>query len=211
MPVENIYRFTIQGLAEQAFPGTNTSSTADLSLYFSPPWMFADPLPLLPLSSDLLNVLDQAGLAQRASSQRVTKPFLRFSKFSTVSTLMSYSEDQLQKGVCLALCRVLIVRIKNIPGFIEDADLVTAMQQGYDAVYSTLRYHCLLVAASLFNVDLFIARNMLCCSQISSYQSSSFMPTSPVCAILRLFRLLNNKANNLHFPLIYTAHWKRII
>lgn len=155
MPVDNVYRFATHGLREQHTPLTvartstsNDSVEADnlIRPYFTTPWIFANGTePLVPLEPALRNMLQtHAGHAWHTIQSMPTqsqyhRPILRFSKYSTLTTLLSYSEEQLHSGICLALCRVLMMRIKTVTHFIEDQDILSAMQQGYDAVYSSLR------------------------------------------------------------------------
>ena len=106
---------------------------------FLTPWIFADKAPLRPLNEELQDVHNIAGaaakLALRSSSE---KPIMRFSKYSTISTIASYSKKQLEKGVLLSLCRVLIVKQQTINKYIEDSDIISAVEQGYDTLYSSL-------------------------------------------------------------------------
>lgn len=73
--------------------------------------------------------------------------------------MMSYSEPQLQQGLCLALCRVMIVRVKTINTFIEDLDISAAFQQGYDAIYSSLSEEYALLQPQYVLPEFFIHAN----------------------------------------------------
>eukprot|EP01037_Dinobryon_pediforme_P043856 gene43856-55204_t len=143
MPIDQLYRFAVHGLREQALPAKIPDYGADPALKecFRTPWIFCNKeQPLAPIPSELRTTLHEAGFASRClrAATASTRPVLRFSKYSTLSTMMSYSEPQLQQGLCLALCRVMIVRVKTINTFIEDLDISAAFQQGYDAIYSSL-------------------------------------------------------------------------
>jgi hypothetical protein len=157
MPIQNIYRFSVFGLQEQLLPSPNPSSLKQreeqlqeqqhiLQEYFSIPWFLSNKTPLAPIPLNVATFFKEHGSAlqtilQHQQSPLLSKPLLRFSKYSTVSTLLHFNDQQLQSGLSLALCRVLIVRLKTITNkFIEDIDIQQAIQQGYDAIYSSLRY-----------------------------------------------------------------------
>eukprot|EP01039_Chlorochromonas_danica_P012259 gene12259-13968_t len=128
MPIDQLYRFAVHGLREQALPAKIPDYGADPALKecFRTPWIFCNKeQPLAPIPSELRTTLHEAGFASRClrAATASTRPVLRFSKYSTLSTMMSYSEPQLQQGLCLALCRVMIVRVKTINTFIEDLDI----------------------------------------------------------------------------------------
>lgn len=161
MPIENIYRFAVYGLREQFLPipansphkspknqrkgasqGNENMTEDDAAVrdYFNTPWIFCnDDNPLVTLPSNLQRTLQQAGHAWKTIQKSVARPVLRFSKYSTISTMTSYPESQTQSGICLALCRVLMVRIKTINTYVDDLDITASLQQGYDAIYSSLR------------------------------------------------------------------------
>lgn len=185
MPIDSIYRFTAYGLREQALPEIVPDYPADPAIRdcFRTPWIFCNQdTPLAPIPSELRQALHNAGLATRniqaAPSQR---PVLRFSKYSTLSTMLSYSEPQLRQGLCLALCRVLIVRVKTIPTFIEDFDISSAFQQGYDAVYSSLSEEYALLQPQYVLPEFFIHADFTSLQNralTGAYASST--PASPI-------------------------------
>lgn len=56
-----------------------------------------------------------------------------------ISLMNEYTSEQLENGVFLALCRVLIVKQKNIQTMISDTDILEAVEQGYDAIFSSMK------------------------------------------------------------------------
>lgn len=136
LPSENIYGFSVYGTMEQSLPTeSKINFTKDTSI-FSPPWLFTDKTPLVPLPDELAQVHSISGAAQKLSCRNIQKPFVRFSKYSSISSLTSYNDQQHEKGVFLALCRVLINKQISIEGIIEDRDIVEASMNGYDAIFS---------------------------------------------------------------------------
>lgn len=110
-------------------------------------WLFAQqPEPLRPLAPDYLTLYQQSyryaeGMARleappSSPHAALPKQRFRFSKYSMISSMNEYSSEQLENGVFLALCRVLIVKQKTVQTIISDADIVEAMEQGYDAIFS---------------------------------------------------------------------------
>ena len=134
-----MYGFSVFGTNEQHLPVPVQDNLEKAGSVFSTPWIFADSDPLRPLSEELQDVHNIAGAAAKLALRPAEKPHVRFSKFSTISSVANYSEKQLEKGVLLALCRVLIVKQHTISKFIEDKDIVEAAAQGYDAVFSSLK------------------------------------------------------------------------
>lgn len=132
----------MHGLAEQQLPGDlcdRLLSEHRQRNALSASWLFARGEPLRPLPEDLQDVHNIAGAAQKLSSREVGKPVIRFSRFSTVSSVAHFSEKQMEKGVLLALCRVLIVKLKTVSGFIEKSHIVEAAANGFDAIMSSLK------------------------------------------------------------------------
>jgi hypothetical protein len=142
LPAESVYSFAVHGIVDQQVPivvQQDALSEHKLSDALSASWLFANESPLLPLSEELQNVHNIAGAAQKLTNRDTEKPHIRFSRFSTISSVAHYSEKQLEKGVLLALCRVLIVKQKTVPGFVEESNILDAYSNGYDAIMSSLK------------------------------------------------------------------------
>ncbi len=147
-PMDYIYNFSVYGFQEQAFPfakqmnplGPSPLQKQDI---FSVHWLFANRSPLLPLSPELQLLQQNAGeIASKLSDfslSNLSLPTLRFSKYSLISTMNSFSDEQLESGLCLSLCRVLIIKQKTIHQHITDQDIIEASQQQYDALFSSKR------------------------------------------------------------------------
>lgn len=125
------------GIAEQALPDRLHDKAEKDKSIFTTPWVFASSQPLRPLSEELQDVHNIAGAAKKLALRPHERPVIRFSKFSTISSIANYSSKQLEKGVLLALCRVLIVKQQTITTAIEDQDILEAANLGYDALYSS--------------------------------------------------------------------------
>lgn len=141
LPAEAVYSFAVHGIADQQVPSIiqehlSKQKSPDV---LSASWLFANEDPLLPLSEDLQNVHNIAGAANKLTNRGADKPHIRFSRFSTISSVAHYNEKQLEKGILLALCRVLIVKQKTVNGFVEDSNILDAHANGYDAIMSTLK------------------------------------------------------------------------
>lgn len=61
----------------------------------------------------------------------------RFSRYSTISNLHSFSRAALEGGVFLALCRVLVVKQLTVEGAIGDVEILSGLQQGCDCIYTS--------------------------------------------------------------------------
>lgn len=138
-PAEHVFSFAVHGLYVQSLPNGANHSLEAQDRIFGTPWVFANPTPLLPLSEELASTYSITGTASKLAKRFGSGPLLRFCKLSTISSVAMFSEEVREKGVFLSLCRVLIDRPKTIAGHIEDVDIVDAMREGYDAVYSSLR------------------------------------------------------------------------
>ena len=77
--------------------------------------------------------IDASGLS---SGSTTPSPLLRFSRCSTPSDLAGFSRADLGEGVFLALCRVLVTRLRTVSGPITSIDVEDALKLRYDAVYS---------------------------------------------------------------------------
>ena len=122
---------------------------------FSTAWFHAEPPAGVAVSlrqnTAVANALRVAGTAAKLAVQRVApinssstpKPsksaphIYRFSRYSTISNLRGLGREALEGGVFLALCRVLVVQQHTVAGAIQDADILTGLQQGCDCIYSS--------------------------------------------------------------------------
>jgi hypothetical protein len=154
-PGEFAYPFSVSGIKDQQlfaspqkqsafsqFRSFSNSSQPTEQQIFSSYWLFANSNPLLPLPEELLAIQKRASqyakkLATINSSS--AKPIYRFSKYSMISTLNSYSAEQLENGVMLALCRVLIIKLKTVSAMITDEDIEDALAHGCDAIFSNFK------------------------------------------------------------------------
>lgn len=118
---------------------------------FQAHWLFAQqPEPLRPLATDYIPLYQQSyRYAERTANidsvpsgsckSSCQNQRFRFSKYSMISLMNEYTSEQLENGVFLALCRVLIVKQKNIQTMISDTDILEAVEQGYDAIFSSMK------------------------------------------------------------------------
>lgn len=81
--------------------------------------------------------LNSAAPSGASKASRSAPHVFRFSRYSTISNLQDLSGETLQGGVFLALCRVLVVQQLTVANPIVDADIMAALQQGCDCIYST--------------------------------------------------------------------------
>lgn len=157
-PSEYLYNFSVFGIKHQHFPehmGSSRPPKSPLAQYidpeqlfpmtpqeiFRPFWLFANqPEPLFPLSPEYVDLYQRSNhFAEKLASPSTSLPRLklRFSKYSMISSINDYSSSQLENGIFLALCRVLIIKQKTITNAITDAEVTEAMLQGYDALFSS--------------------------------------------------------------------------
>ena len=85
--------------------------------------------------SKLQQVFDTA--VKLATKKKKPPLELRFSRYSSISNIKEFSQDDLEGGVFLALCRVLILNQKTVEGEITAADVDDAMRLHFDAIYSS--------------------------------------------------------------------------
>lgn len=76
--------------------------------------------------------------AQIESSESAPAYFL-FNKQSTPTLLQSMSAEDLSRGCFLALCRVIVHKVRTIATDFTKDELMDAKRVGYDAVYSLKR------------------------------------------------------------------------
>eukprot|EP01039_Chlorochromonas_danica_P005261 gene5261-5795_t len=144
LSAEEVGSFAVHGLAawrkeEVQANGRAFSSSLPTDSLLSLPWVFLSPTPLLPLRADLQAAYSNAGTAARIAAERPCKlERWRFSRFSSLSDLIHQSEESLQKGVFLCLCRVLLVRQKTLAAGerLSERAALQAASEGYDSLYS---------------------------------------------------------------------------
>lgn len=137
LSAEHIFAFSVHGLAVQWLPNGNIHSIDANKHVFGAPWVFASASPLVPLNPELLAAHSISGAAAKLSRRRSGGPMLRFGRFSSISTITACTEEEREHGLFLSLCRVLVNKQKVVTGFIEESDILEALEQGYDAVFST--------------------------------------------------------------------------
>jgi hypothetical protein len=161
-PSEYLSHFSVYGIKDQLLSSKHpTLRSSALSQFvdsssrtvlkekeiFQSSWLFAkgagSTSSLLPLSLDYLQIHQQSGQYARNHSnlekQRLKRPIFRFSKYSLLSSLNSYTNEQIENGIFLSLCRVLIIKQKNISSLISEQEIEEAVSQGYDALFSTIK------------------------------------------------------------------------
>lgn len=153
------YSFSVFGLYAQVLPGkpaTNLHSIADD--LFSTAWFHAEPPNGLPVNTEVLNTLKVAGSASRLCVQRPKKKPepLWFSRYSNLTSLDYFKDDELNNGVFLALCRALIVQQKTIAKKIDSDDIVVAMQENYDCLFSSVTEEYILLQPKYVLPEFFI-------------------------------------------------------
>lgn len=153
---ESFYNFSVFGLHAQALPGRSPDDLSKLAdNWLGTVWFHAEPPPGVPVTPEAAYVLKSAGTAAKLSQHRsrqlsprsgadariyaASPHILHFSRYSTISDIARFTEEQLNEGIFLSLCRVLVVKQKTIAKDIEDADIIEAVQEQYDCLYSTLR------------------------------------------------------------------------
>lgn len=148
------YRLACFGLFSQTLPTapgrkkSDASSAAPQTVQeiaselFSTAWFCSTPPLGVALSPAMAHVNKVSGTALRLatapSAEDGTEDVVRFSRYSTISRLRDFSEAELEQGVFLSLCRVLIVHQRTVDTPIAQADIVEAMALNYDALYSSV-------------------------------------------------------------------------
>jgi hypothetical protein len=79
------------------------------------------------------------GYAYHLATKKIKKFQLRFSRFSTITNMKKFTKNQIEKGVFIALCRVLIINQKIINVPINDIDIIDAANNNFDCLYSTVK------------------------------------------------------------------------
>eukprot|EP01038_Epipyxis_sp_PR26KG_P010789 gene10789-14486_t len=142
IPTRFFYNFSVFGLYAQHLNGVADCMLDQLSPnLFHKPWFYYELPDHLSFNvhqyKEISQLLSVAGSASRLATQRDGYLNLRFSRYSTISTLKDYSAEDIQSGVCLALCRVLISKQMTIQKPIDDEDIIQALSLNYDTLYST--------------------------------------------------------------------------
>jgi len=86
---------------------------------------------------DKNSVLIEEGKGKRLVEDQVGFAAVRFSKCSTPANLRDLDETELEQGIHIALCRVVLSRVHNVSGAIAASDLEFAKSLGCDGVHST--------------------------------------------------------------------------
>ena len=154
IPKDLLFSFCTYGLHIQQVPAVHDQLIPDdLNSIFQLPWFCAKPPSYLKMDSKLLSFstfLDKNinsskkrndstpnSMTGRLASKRVTDFRLRFSRHSTPKGIGSCSKEELEEGIFISLCRVLLYRVSTINDDIDDNDIEAALKHGCDAVYST--------------------------------------------------------------------------
>lgn len=76
-----------------------------------------------------------------SSNQHVHRTnIIKFSRYSTMSALESFNKEDIDNGIFLGLCRVLVVNQHTVAtDIISDMDISEAIQKGCDCIYSSSR------------------------------------------------------------------------
>lgn len=153
--------FSVFGLSSQKLPVDNYSDIKSLgSQYFRKPWFYYSPKHLqenndtengtragiytpratnnIHNQQEINNLTKVQGTAAKLSMKKHNDLILRFSRHSASENLYKYSDSDLETGVILALCRVLIVNQMTISETITDEHIIQAYEKNCDALYSTL-------------------------------------------------------------------------
>lgn len=145
LSIEQFYKFVAFGLNAQTLPYTTTNNLKSLAGdVFSTAWFCSAPPLGLPVNKEVARLQKVVGTAAKlctapaVQQADVSKGLIRFSRYSTLSILQEFSQDDIERGVFLSLCRVLIVHQKTIPTAIQTSDIMEATSLNYDALYSTL-------------------------------------------------------------------------
>lgn len=137
--VETFFNFSVYGLYSQSLISKSTHDLQSLAReVFSPVWYAGEAAQGVPMNRDTSYLAKVSGFAAKRSTLFDKPIALRFSRFSSVSQIKEYDPEELQNGVFLSLCRVLILHQRSVVGPITDTDIQEALAMNYDSVYSTL-------------------------------------------------------------------------
>lgn len=155
IPKDLLFSFCTYGLNIQQVPGPHDQPIPDdLNNIFQLPWFCARPPSHLKLDAKFLscnmffdkntnNISKKRkdttpnSMTRHLASKRASDFRLRFSRHSTPKGIGACSKDELEEGIFISLCRVLLYRVSTINDDIDDSDIEAALKHGCDAVYST--------------------------------------------------------------------------
>lgn len=93
----------------------------------------------------LINTMKVVGTASKLALSSLNQHIhrtniIKFSRYSTMSTLESFTKKDIDNGIFLGLCRVLVVNQYTVTtDIISDVDISIAIQKGCDCIYSSSR------------------------------------------------------------------------
>ncbi|KAJ1435239.1 hypothetical protein B484DRAFT_428922 [Ochromonadaceae sp. CCMP2298] len=143
---EFFYGFSVFGLYAQSLPEAPADTESLSAELFRTAWFHSEPPAGFPVLREVMQTLQVAGTASRLAAKAVRQkvdgkvPGVRFSRYSTISSMAGMGQADLEGGVFLSLCRVLVTQQHTVEGDIRTADIAEALRQGCDCVYSSLTY-----------------------------------------------------------------------
>lgn len=87
------------------------------------------------LAKEGLQFMQQSGACINVANKKLS--LFPFGRLCTLSCLHMLSKKQLAEGVFIALCRVLVSRIRTLNTVISADDVEDAIKAGFDSIYST--------------------------------------------------------------------------
>eukprot|EP00601_Ochromonadales_sp_CCMP2298_P030354 CAMPEP_0173331666 /NCGR_PEP_ID=MMETSP1144-20121109/3921_1 /TAXON_ID=483371 /ORGANISM="non described non described, Strain CCMP2298" /LENGTH=441 /DNA_ID=CAMNT_0014276459 /DNA_START=93 /DNA_END=1416 /DNA_ORIENTATION=- len=141
---EFFYGFSVFGLYAQSLPEAPADTESLSAELFRTAWFHSEPPAGFPVLREVMQTLQVAGTASRLAAKAVRQkvdgkvPGVRFSRYSTISSMAGMGQADLEGGVFLSLCRVLVTQQHTVEGDIRTADIAEALRQGCDCVYSSL-------------------------------------------------------------------------
>jgi hypothetical protein len=88
------------------------------------------------LAKDSLQYLNSIGGTSPNSAD--ISPMLRFSRQCTLSSLQALPKMDLEEGVLISLCRVLVSRLRTMASLPSPTDIGESLRAGYDAIFCSL-------------------------------------------------------------------------
>jgi hypothetical protein len=134
LPRDSFYGFASFGLYAQQAGGDLDRIARTL---FSESWFCSAPLSPLQDHAEVRKLSKVAGSACRLAKAARPARHLLFSRYSCLSSVRDFSKDDLEGGVFLALCRVLILNQMTVEGPITEAQIEEAERLHCDALYSS--------------------------------------------------------------------------
>jgi hypothetical protein len=146
LPPSSLYALATFGIAPPLPPNSNPPLPINLGEIFKANWFTSTSSPP-PSSSERqggegwgdIPRGQAASLALASWSSFFAKP-LRFSRYSSLSpsSRSQFSEEELEQGIFLALCRVIVLQQKTIATHhISESDIAEAIKLNYDTIYSS--------------------------------------------------------------------------